>query len=66
MKKPKIAIDTYNVPLPANPERILAHIRVDGLVVALSTGEHTCRRAARDWAKEWCRVVGAALMEKGK
>lgn len=66
MKKPKITIATYNASLSANPERIWAEVRVDGLVVALSTGEHTCRRAAREWAKGWCRTVGSALMEKGK
>lgn len=28
--------------------------------------EFGTKEAAREWAKDWCRTVGAALMEKGK
>ena len=59
MKKPKISFEIWP--------------RAGGCGVAIYLDEwrlvdDVCisKKAAREWAKDWCRTVGAALMEKGK
>jgi hypothetical protein len=61
MKKPKIKIDVWTFD--------------DQIAVCVWAGNHRLtprligsktKKEAREWAKDWCRTVGAALTEKGK
>jgi hypothetical protein len=58
VKKPKIVIQTLNY----GP----AGYGVDVVFEFDKNVLFTSKKVAREWAKEWCRTVGAALMEKGK
>jgi hypothetical protein len=51
---------------PKNPPTDSYRCTIDGEGVYMSCYGHPTRKAAREWAKDWCRTVGAALMEKGK
>ena len=62
MKKPKIKVEVDRY---LDSAEFDVYISVDAFHVADEQGLPT-RKAAREWAKEWCKTVGAALMEKGK
>lgn len=63
MKKPKIRIEYFKSVV--DPVQHEAWIRIPGFDAYCSPRFETAREA-REWAKDWCRTVGAALMEKGK
>ena len=60
MKKPKIEIQTAYL----GPYNYAADVYIGARRMITRDALQT-ESAARAWAEEWCRTVGAALMEKG-
>lgn len=68
MKKPKIKIVVEphtHVYWDGSVDGYAATIMLANLQRVLVYEYHPTKKAAREWAKDWCRTVGAALMEKG-
>ena len=66
MKKPKIS-DRVQIDLVKEPTATYyAAVYLDEEFLLSEKSYFMTKREAREWAKGWCRTVGAALLEKGK